>query len=413
MIVGTWAVWAVGGLYHAFPLLGWVLAGWGFARRFGLTARDPATMKPVPMGVWVWIAGTTLMAAALILGHINFDFDALDIVKSLLGWLKGWALFAVLPYAGASLRIRPQVLIRGMNILSAQTLVLTPFLLMGGTLGLPQVIYVSPLYYLGGASHAFFEVGTYWIDPGTTDVRLRFYAPWGPAAALVAQVAFVMGIFDRDWRWRVVAVASAVAVCYLAKSRLSLVAIPVLIAAIPVLSQLYRPVMIGLAGILTMAATLTFSSVMMIVDGAVTTFNNARADSSRVRATLQRIAIHRWSNEAPLFGHGAVERGSHLVEFMPIGSHHTWNGLLFVKGGVGFLALAGPMLWTFLELLVKAQRDSTARAAMGVVIVLFINSFGENLEILCYLLWPGLLLIGVAMNRRAVGLWSAIMGAQR
>ena len=44
-----------------------------------------------------------------------------------------------------------------------------------------------------------------------------------------------------------------------------------------------------------------------------------------------------------IWGHGTVERGPHIVEYMPIGSHHTWNGLLFVKGMVGYAGLAVPM----------------------------------------------------------------------
>jgi hypothetical protein len=353
------------------------------------------------------------MAVALIFGHLNYDFSVLEIIKSLFGWVKGWALFAVLPFAGASLRIRPHVLIRAINVLSAQTLILIPIFIAASLSGLPPVLYVSPLVYLGGASETFFGVGTHWIDPGSPDIRFRFYAPWGPAAALVAQIAMVIGVFDRDWRWRIVAVVSSIAVCYLAKSRLSLVAIPVLMIAIPALSQLYRPLMVGVSGAIAVVSIFMLTTITNLIDTAVSNFNSARADSSRVRATLQRIAIHRWQHEAPVFGHGAVERGSHLVEFMPIGSHHTWNGLLFVKGGVGFAALAIPMLWTFFELLLKAQRDPIARAALGVVIVLFINSNGENLEILCYLLWPGLLLIGIAMNRRVVGLWSPTLGCHR
>ncbi len=413
VIAGTWIIWAFGGLYHTYPIVAWTLATWGFARRLGLTDHNPAAFKPIPTGVWMWIAGMATMAIALIIGHLNNGFGILEIIKSLFGWVKGWALFAVLPFAGASLRIRPQVLIRAVNVLSAQTLILTPVFLAASMSGLPPVLYTSPLFYLGGASDTFFSVGTHWIDPGTTDVRFRFYAPWGPAAALVAQVAMVVGVFDRDWRWCIVAVVTSVAVCYLAKSRLSLVAIPILIIAIPALSQLYRPVMVGVTGCIGVVSIFMLTSLTNIIDTAVANFNNARADSSRVRATLQRIAIHRWQNEAPIFGHGAVERGSHLVEFMPIGSHHTWNGLLFVKGGVGYAALAIPMLWTFFEMLLKAQRDPIARAALGVVIVLFINSNGENLEILCYLVWPGLLLIGIAMNRRVVGIWSPTLGLAR
>ncbi len=412
VIVATWGLWALGALYHVYPALAWGLALWGSARRLGLLDDDPSDLKPIPIGVWVWIAGVVLMALALVVGHLNYDLSLVDIIKSLFGWAKGWALFAVLPFAGASLRIRPHVITRAINILSAQTLALTPIFIAASLVGLPSVIYTSPLFYAGGASPTFFEVGTHWIDPGTTDVRFRFYAPWGPAAALVAQVAMVIGIFDRDWRWRIVAVVCAVVVCYLAKSRLSLVAIPVILLALPVLSNLYRPVVAAVGGVAAFGMALMYTSVVAALDAAVTQFNNARADSSRVRATLQRIAQHRWANEAPLFGHGAVERGSHLVEFMPIGSHHTWNGLLFVKGGVGFLALAAPLAWTFCELLIKAQRDRVAQAGLGVVLVLFINSFGENLEILCYLTWPGLLMIGIAMSRRRVGIFSATLGAR-
>jgi hypothetical protein len=115
---------------------------------------------------------------------------------------------------------------------------------------------------------------------------------------------------------------------------------------------------------------------------------------------LGRIALDRWETEAPWFGHGIVERGSHLVEYMPIGSHHTWYGLLYVKGIVGFAALAVPMLASFLEMLAKAQASRTARAALGMVIILFFYTFGENLEILVYLFWPGLLLIGISARQR-------------
>jgi hypothetical protein len=47
---------------------------------------------------------------------------------------------------------------------------------------------------------------------------------------------------------------------------------------------------------------------------------------------LGEIAQQRWRHEAFWFGHGMVERGPHLVEYMPIGSHHSWYGLLLSKG---------------------------------------------------------------------------------
>jgi hypothetical protein len=139
-------------------------------------------------------------------------------------------------------------------------------------------------------------------------------------------------------------------------------------------------------------------------------FTAARAASSRVRATLASIAYHRWMTEAPWFGHGIVERGPLLVQYMAIGSHHTWHGLLFVKGAVGFVALAVPLAWSFVELSLKAQADRVARAALGVVIGFIVFSFGDNLEIVAYLVWPGLIVIGIAHGRRLRSPYVAYLG---
>ena len=94
-----------------------------------------------------------------------------------------------------------------------------------------------------------------------------------------------------------------------------------------------------------------------------------------------------------------MEPGPHLVEYMPIGSHHSWYGLLFVKGIVGFVALAIPMVWTTVEMLVRAQSNITARAGLAVMLTLWLFTFGENLEIQVYMYWPGLVIIGIVLRK--------------
>ena len=84
-----------------------------------------------------------------------------------------------------------------------------------------------------------------------------------------------------------------------------------------------------------------------------------------------------------------------MVEHMPIGSHHSWYGLLFVKGAVGFAALALPMLVSAVELVRASARSRDARIGLGVLMLLFLYTFGENLEVLAYLVWPGLLFLGI------------------
>ena len=127
-----------------------------------------------------------------------------------------------------------------------------------------------------------------------------------------------------------------------------------------------------------------------------------RAESSYVREALARIAVHRWLSEAPIWGHGIVEKGPHLVEFMAIGSHHSWYGLLFVKGAVGFLALLLALAYSLVELILKAQKNRSARVALSLAIFIVFTTFTENIEILAYIIWPAFVMIGIASRHRLV-----------
>ena len=139
-------------------------------------------------------------------------------------------------------------------------------------------------------------------------------------------------------------------------------------------------------------------ALLELIDSFVAEFYAARADSSRVRATLARIAIDRWQNEAYWFGHGIVENGPHLVEYMPIGSHHSWYGLLFVKGLIGAIALAVPLTFTAIYLALRSSSNKIARIGLAMVIFLILYSMSENLEMLAYLYWPALIMIGIAFR---------------
>jgi len=155
-----------------------------------------------------------------------------------------------------------------------------------------------------------------------------------------------------------------------------------------------------ITGAIASTGGVTFPMLMEGLDKFSEQFAAARKDSSRVRAALGRIAVYRWQTEAPTWGHGIVESGPHMVEYMPIGSHHTWYGLLFVKGLVGFVALAIPMIYSLGDLLIKSQRSDTAKLGLTMTLVVFLYTFGENLEILAYLYWPGLIAIGMGFLER-------------
>ena len=359
----TWFWYLLGALYIVAPVLAWlmlarVLAGWLLAPQG--SELEP---RPIPPLVWVWIAGMLVMQIALVVGHINFELSVGQTIKSSIGWAKGWALLALFPLLGACLRIRAAVMYRAAGWVALQTLVLVPVMLLAPKIGLPGTLYISPLQIVGGPGPEFFEVQLFGTDP-SGGTRWRFFTPWAPAAAVAYGMLFVMLLRDRSEFLRIAGVAAILAVALMCKSRLGFVAIPVAIMITFALARITHPklLMLGAAG-----AVLAGFAGQALLEFAIEQkerMDQMRADSSYVRAALARIALHRWETEAPIWGHGIVELGPHLVEFMPIGSHHSWYGLLFVKGIVGFCALFIPLLVTLTELVVRAQTSRAAQCAL-------------------------------------------------
>ncbi|NUJ79145.1 O-antigen ligase domain-containing protein [Methylocystis sp. FS] len=399
-ILWTWGYWVLGALYIVGPVIGWYLAFVALSRYVGVSARPSGRLQRVPIGVVIWWVAMGVMLFALLAAHLNFGLGVGSLLKSSIGWAKGWALMAVFPLIGAMLPIRAEIVYRATNKLALQTLLLVPVFIIAALARAPTPLYVSPLQIFGGAGPQFFQVALYSIDETNGNLRWSFFAPWSPAAAFISNVSLVFALYDRSRLWKCVGVASCVTISVMSQSRLAIVAIPGVILLLAVFCNLTRPLTLGVASFVSTLGILFATPIMSLVDDFIERFTRARAASSKVRAILRSMALHRWESEAPIFGHGVLERGPHIVEHMPIGSHDSWYGLLFVKGIVGFAALAIPLAWTFLELLAKAQADRVARCALGVVIIIGFYSFGENLEILSYLFWPGLVVIGIAMRRR-------------
>jgi hypothetical protein len=400
-LLGTYPLYAIGALYIIGPVLAWVLLV-----RLGMRLWTQSFHAPSAAGirvapaVWLWCAGMLFMLVALVAGHLSQDLGIAKLMKSSIGWAKGWALLAVFPLAGC-LPVRPELLYRGACIVCLHTLLLSPIFFGAWVIGLPETLWVSPLKVVGGPGPEFFSLSLYEIDPGRGTPRWRLFTPWAPAVGFVANVYFVFALNERDRRWKAAGIAGSVMMVLMSQSRLAIVCMAFIPLAAWTLSKLHRPGMWMAAGVAVSVLGILATPLLALFDDLVQAFKSARSGSTRVRAALARIAIERWQTEAPVWGHGIVERGPHLVEFMPIGSHHTWYGLLFVKGAVGFIALALPLAWSFLELLAKAQGSSLARAGLAMVLIIFLYTFGENLEILAYLFWPALILLGLSLNAQS------------
>ena len=66
------------------------------------------------------------------------------------------------------------------------------------------------------------------------------------------------------------------------------------------------------------------------------------------------------------------------------------------------MPLTIPMVATTVLLLWRCSkpRYQLASTGLGMIMILFLYTFGENLEILIYLIWPGIIVLGLALQEK-------------
>ncbi|MDX1717213.1 MAG: hypothetical protein R3287_09915, partial [Anderseniella sp.] len=198
-LAGTWALYITGALYAAAPVLGWLLMVWLAFKWLVQTPHTPLEQRAfIPVGAWVWIIGMLVMQVALVAGHLNFDLGMGKLLKSSIGWAKGWALMAIFILAGAALQVRPAILYRASCLVGLQTLLLVPLFIAAPFAGLPEVLYTSPLKAIGGPGPEFFQVELYSRNAGSGALRWRFFAPWAPAAGFASIILLLLSFRDGD-----------------------------------------------------------------------------------------------------------------------------------------------------------------------------------------------------------------------
>ena len=395
-LIATYPIYAIGGLYVTGSALGWVILSIILLRSF---VEGKNVFSEVPMMVWLWVIGMLVMLLSLWIAHAQWSLGTAKTIKSTVGWAKGWALIAIFPLLGSLVSIKPDSLIRGACIVCKHTAIFGLLTLLLYNLRIPGQLFVSPLQILGGAGDIFFTVSFYGVNPETGAGRWQFFAPWAPAAGFLSCILIIFCLQEKDKNLRNWGVLGCFIMILLSQSRVGLGIFIVIVPVFLLAKQLENPWVLITIGLLIPIVIVFSESLYELVMDLYQQAKELRPESTRVRSALQNLAVQRWQAEAPIWGHGVVESGDKLVEFMPIGSHHTWFGLLFIKGLVGFIALAIPMGLSMIYFLFYFQQNIQVRTALCFLIVFVCYSFFENLEILAYLYWPALFWIGMAFKQ--------------
>ena len=399
-MVLTYPCFAIGALYVSGSVIGWMIFGVAMLRWYIKGIDNSAYLPSI---VWLWIGGGLVLLLALFIAHANWDLGLGKTIKSTIGWAKGWALLPLFLFLGAMVNIKREIIIRAACIIAIHSLFFGVITIAAYIVKLPADLFVSPLKVVGGPGPDFFTVSFYGLNPETGMGRWRFFAPWAPAAGFMACMLFIFCSLEKNTSYRNWGIAGCVVMCLLSQSRAGWAIFIMLIPMLMFLGKIKSPLMLIIIGVITCIFLLAAEAIYDWIYTLYSDIKAARPDSTRVRSALANIAVQRWETEAPIWGHGIVERGPKIVEFMPIGTHHSWYGLLFVKGIVGLLALAIPLLFTALYLLLTSYHSPMSPSAFCMVMVLVCYSFFENLEILAYLYWPALLWIGMALNPKKSG----------
>ena len=398
-IIYTYLLYLLGAQYVAATLLGTYLTYCVLKQWWEETDKTPPEDKIVlaPLN-WVWIAAVLVIEFSLIIGHFDNNLGIGQLIKSTVFWYRGWGLFVLFPLAG-HLKIRPEIIYRAACILCFQTLIITPIFRLAALVNLPQITYVSPFKLFGGGALPSAVNLFYILD--LDEIRLVLFAPWAPALGLVGNIYFALVMAEQDRKWRFLGIMGAVAMIVASVSRMAMLALPFVPIFIWCLTHCFRPWFQISAGFLTPLFVMILPWVRNILSTLKERFHNARPGSSRVRKALKEMARQKWEQDAPLWGHGIMQgKGPRVTGGMPIGSHHTWLGILYLQGIFAFIALGTAFFLSVIDLGIKAFTHQNARIGLAMMIILFLFSLGENVDTLAYLYWPGLILVGQGFKEK-------------
>lgn len=399
-IIGTYPIYFLGLQYLAVSLLVAFLTFYLLKKWWNQTEETPVVEQIiVSPSTGIWLIAVLVIEIALIIGHLNFRYGITEIIKASLNLYRGWGLFALFTLAG-HLNIRAKVIYRAICILCFQSI----FVILIGTivnfLHLPTISFISPASALGGgALPNYVQVFQSIIGDIESNRRLQLFTPWPPALGMVGDIYFCLACQETNKKWRWVGMFGAVLMIVGSVSRLAIVGLPIVLLFVWFLTNFSRPRTQFLAGIISFISAIFYPTIISFFESLKEQFTKFRSDSSKVRSAIQRMTKQRWWNEAPIWGHGHIEnRGPAALAYMPLGSHHTWFSILYTQGLVGGTALAMAFLWSFIDLMIKAQTYQHAKVGLSIILIVLLFSFGENVDNIAYTYWPALIVLGGAFK---------------
>ncbi|MBD2201591.1 hypothetical protein H6G33_09550 [Calothrix sp. FACHB-1219] len=386
-LIGTYIWYFIGASYLFSSVLGWslaIVALWKWYRG----------KISIPKGVWLWLVAFFLLEIFTLIGSINTGYRGINLIRNLAGEFFSNGLLAAFPLVGC-LSIRPQVIYRAVCWLVIQSIVMIPFFIAMIYIRIPS--YISPLVFFdkiiksGPNSYkiTFFNP----LEPN----RLSLFCPWAPALGFVGAQFFYICREESNRILKYLGMIGSSIMLFISVSRLGQIVLPLSLLITTLVSYVNTSSRAVIATGLGSLFVTFLSDIKEIVIDTKDNLTSARASSSLVRERLQELVKDKMWNEL-WFGHGSTEPGSRIVANMPLGTHHTWFGYLFVNGICGAMTIAIAYIVSLVNFALDINKGKVNRVCFSFLLVMGLYSIGETWKSLAYLLMPGLILVGIGFR---------------
>lgn len=348
--------------------------------------------RPISWLSWLWLA----CMSGLLIQQVFF-FQKYDVGGwTLPGWFLGLGIAGVLPMVGQF--VRPQVVYFAAALLGIQALIYCAIAGIAVQAGF-EPHYRSPLPQFDILESAYYNVRlTQSSSADDAEQRLIAFAPYATSAGATACFFAILTLGARASWFKWTGLAGWLLLLLLARARTGIICTAVAIAFFHLLSIRRRYLLlIAGAGVIVLSAFA--GPITRGAEEARDYLHALRWDSSLDRNNLKSIALSGWRyGERPALGNGTSIPGGAVVTHVPIGTHDSLAGGLFLRGALGVSLMLLPILVTLVFGSVSGT-SPTHRIVAASAAVMVIYTYSQTLTEIFMFMWPLFLLIGAASRQ--------------
>lgn len=358
----------------------------------------------------LWIAVGLMQALSTTVNWATAEDPGVGLLRGLGSFVTtGWMLIGIAIGVGGEAGLATPRITRAICVHAGWILLFTGFSLFAAHgLGWPELIVPSPLGLLvpGDLPVVRFQMRMiFYTSDSLLDsrsMRLTLFYPWATALALAGATALLVGTADRLRPWRLLAAAAGIVAVLLSYSRSAVLCLTgaLLVLAFLRLSGVGRAAVLLAAGLALNLALLGGFDPVETARSVQEGFTNVRAGSSAARALVYELS---WAHffDRPILGHGWMSPPvARWLSSMPMGSHSSFYGVLYLGGIATFAVLCLAYVGT-LAAAVLRLRDRPREGPVAFVLLLLMGvvAAGESINILVPSLLATFVWLGGALRR--------------